>query len=149
LYAGAIVFYVDSTGQHGLVCAPSDQGSSQWGCFNQSLPGAFSQNLGSGLTNTNLIINGCGTRPIAASVCTDLVLNGYGDWFLPSRNELSLIYSNVHIAGIGNFSTNGATFYWSSSQSGNNNAWGLSFLNGGPGTFSKDFGYRVRPIRAF
>jgi uncharacterized protein (TIGR02145 family) len=145
-YAGGIVFYVDSTGQHGLVCAPSDQGSYEFGCSGTYLPGAFSILLGSGQANTNLIINGCVQRPIAASVCADLVLNGYNDWFLPSSDELSIIYTNLKSQGMGNFSNN---WYWSSSQAHSYLALGVNFFGGNLMDYNKNHLSQVRAVRAF
>ncbi|MFM7586723.1 MAG: hypothetical protein ACKO6M_06875, partial [Bacteroidota bacterium] len=77
-YAGGIVFDLDSSGQHGLVCAPSNQGSFQWGCPGTDIPNT-STAAGTGAINTAYIMAGCSQRPIAASVCSDLVLNGYSD----------------------------------------------------------------------
>jgi len=144
-YAGGIVFYVDSTGQHGLVCAPSDQGTFPWRCFGTDIVGT-STALGTGQANTNLILAGCSQRPIAASVCDDLVLNGYSDWYLPSRDELQLMYSNLRNQGIGGFSNN---FYWSSSQGSPSDAWGMDFSVGVVGSLDKNNYSQVRAVRAF
>jgi uncharacterized protein (TIGR02145 family) len=145
-YAGGIVFFIDSTGQHGLVCAPSDQGSYEFGCSGTYLPGTFSILLGSGQANTNLITNGCGQRPIAASVCEDLVMNGYNDWFLPSSDELTIIYTNLRTQGIGNFTNN---WYWSSSQAHTYLALGVNFSGGNLMDYNKNHLSQVRAIRAF
>jgi hypothetical protein len=144
-YAGGIVFYIDGTGQHGLVCAPSDQGSYQWGCYGTNI--STQTGFGTGQSNTNLILSSCGQSPIAASVCADLVLNGYDDWFLPSRSELSLMYSNLHTPGIGGFFN---THYWSSSQNGSYLAWVVFFANGdATSSAGKNFNIQSRAIRAF
>jgi len=146
-YAGGIVFYFDSTGQHGLVCAPSGQGSFQWGCQGTNIAGT-STAFGTGQANTNLILAGCSTRPIAASVCDDLVLNGYSDWYLPSLGELQLMYSNLYVQGIGGFFSN--TWYWSSSQHGDPNyAWYVYFYNGSVPIGRKGSNDQVRAVRAF
>jgi hypothetical protein len=146
-YAGGIVFYIDSTGQHGLVCAPSDQGFFQWGCqFNTNISGT-STAFGTGMANTLAIVNGCSQRPIAASVCNDLVLNGYDDWYLPSRDELGLMYQNLKTQNLGNFSN---TWYWSSSQFDSLIAWQVYFVNGDVYYYDyKGDNYRVRAVRAF
>jgi hypothetical protein len=150
IYSGGIVFYIDGTGQHGLVCAPSDQGSFQWGCFGTDISGT-STAFGTGMANTLAIVNGCSQRPIAASVCNDLVLNGYDDWYLPSRDELSLMYQNLRTQNIGNFSNN---WYWSSSQSSPGSAWVVGFGRDGvywSGSFGdgKHYNHPVRAVRAF
>jgi len=143
-YAGGILFYIDSTSKHGLVCAPSDQGSFQWGCNGTNI--STSTAFGTGMANTLAIVNGCSQRPIAASVCNDLVLNGYDDWYLPSRDELSLMYQNLGTLNLGNFSN---TNYWSSSQFNSDYAWGVNFGLGNVGTNGKSSGSQVRAVRAF
>jgi hypothetical protein len=156
-YAGGIVFYVDSTGQHGLVCAPSDQGVAEWGCYGINIPGTLTS-FGTGQINTNLVISGCSSRPIAASLCSDLTIGNYSDWFLPSLDELVLMQANLHQNGIGNFLNN---WYWSSSQGGVTypaplvifyNAWTVNFTDGTAnldGHFTKMAVLNVRAIRSF
>jgi uncharacterized protein (TIGR02145 family) len=146
-YAGGIVFDLDSSGQHGLVCAPSDQGTSYvWGgCNGTAIPNT-STAVGTGATNTASIMAGCGQRPIAASACADLVLNGYSDWYLPSLGELQLMYSRLRLQGLGGF--NGG-WYWSSSQFNTYHAWYVSFGSPFFGDYRKDDPLQVRAVRAF
>jgi hypothetical protein len=144
-YAGGIVFYVDSTGQHGLVCAPSDQGSFQWGC-NQQFIGGTSSLIGFGQSNTNQINLLCTENQIASRICADLILNSYSDWYLPSFNELMEIFWNLQ--GTNGFSTN---FYWSSTEDGQGYAKCMYFSHGFAGSTSnaKFVSQRVRAIRSF
>ncbi|MHC1703313.1 MAG: hypothetical protein AB9846_05340 [Tenuifilaceae bacterium] len=156
-YAGGIVFYIDSTGQHGLVCATSDQNSgAQWGCYESSISGADGTEIGTGKQNTIDIVNGCSTSGIAARLCYDLVLNGYSDWFLPSKDEQHEMYINLRNAGIGNFAEG---TYWSSSEeiywsSGSYYAWGQYFNSSNQvyyvsSYYNKDNKQNVRAVRAF
>jgi len=71
------------------------------------------------------------------------VLNGYSDWFLPSKDELNMLYQNRNL--IGNFTNN---HYWSSSEYDYYAAYFLSF-NGGGGDAGKGDSFRVRAVRAF
>jgi hypothetical protein len=144
-YAGGIIFDLDSTGQHGLVCAPSNQGTYPWGCVGTDIPNT-STAVGTGATNTAYIMAGCTQRPIAASVCADLVLNGYSDWYLPSIGELQFMYSRLHLQGLGGF---GGALYWSSSQVNPFNAWYMGFDNGDINDNNKGYNYQVRAVRAF
>jgi hypothetical protein len=147
-YAGGIVFFLDSTGLHGLVCSPNDLGYFEWGCFGLSIPCDFSTSIGSGMSNTNQILSGCSQRPIAASVCADLVLNGFDDWFLPSYDEslLMINHLNYHQNWYGLFGA-----FWSSSQDGAYNAAQLcdDYTPWYYCPSSKNNGYRVRAVRAF
>jgi uncharacterized protein (TIGR02145 family) len=145
-YAGGIVFDLDSTGQHGLVCAPSNQGNYEWGgCNGTAIPNT-STAVGSGATNTASILAGCGQRPIAASVCADLVLNGYSDWYLPSSGELQLMYNRLYLQGLGGF---GGGWYWSSSQFNAFHAKYVDFANGNVYYYYKYYITQVRAVRAF
>jgi hypothetical protein len=145
-YAGGIIFDLDSTGEHGLICAPSDHGGYAWGCYGTDIPNT-STAVGTGATNTAYILAGCTPRPIAASVCADLVLNGYSDWYLPSFDELQMMYSRLHLQGLGGF---GGDLYWSSSQTSPYYA-GFLYFNFGSVTHygSKDYDGQVRAVRAF
>jgi hypothetical protein len=144
-YAGGIVFDLDGTGQHGLVCAPGNQGIYPWGCHGTDIPNT-STAVGTGATNTAYILAGCTQRPIAASVCADLVLNGYSDWYLPSIGELQLMYSRLHLQGLGGF---GGGYYWSSSQDDPYDALYMYFHISILPHVSKDYNNQVRAVRAF
>ncbi|HPR58603.1 MAG TPA: DUF1566 domain-containing protein [Bacteroidales bacterium] len=142
---GGIVFYLDGNGC-GLVCAESDQSTgAPWGCYG-TIIGGTGTGIGTGAANTAAIVAGCSQSGIAARICHDLVLNGYSDWFLPSRDELNLMYQNLKLNGIGGFAANG---YWSSSELGSYVAWDQDFSDGGRNYDSKDYNERVRAVRAF
>lgn len=80
----------------------------------------------------------------AINFATDLVDSGFDDWYLPTRNELELVYNQI--ADLGNFQP---SYYWSSSENGSNAAWTVNFDSGGTDTTSKSLTHRVRVIRAF
>jgi hypothetical protein len=145
IYAGGIVFYVDSTGQHGLVCAPSDQGNFPWGCNWQFIGGTLSL-LNTGQSNTNLIISNCSENNIAALICNNYTLGQYDDWYLPSFDELMLIFWSLQ--GHSSFSQQ---FYWSSSEDGAGYAKCQFFAHGSAGSQSnmKNVSQKVRAIRSF
>jgi hypothetical protein len=144
-FQGGIIFYLDGTGQHGLIAATSDQNTgAPYGCYGYSTPGT-STAIGTGQANTNAILNACGETVIAARICRDLVLNGYDDWFLPSRDELVQMYNQKGI--IGGFAI---IDYWSSSEVDPTSGWEQNFApdgqthmqyKGNPGC--------VRAVRAF
>jgi hypothetical protein len=143
-YAGGKIFYIDGTGAHGLIVATVDQGTNlQFGCNTTFLAGT-STIMGSGQNNTTVIVSRCSTSGIPARICNDLVLNGYSDWFLPSRDELNQLYLQSSI--IGGFGTG---TYWSSSEIDSSTAWYQFFSNGGQGAGSKAYSWSVRAIRVF
>jgi len=153
-HAGGIVFYIDQTGQHGLVCHSIDVGSAPWGLLGTDVLGTQT-NIGSGSINTGIItLFGVNYPSIAAFVCDTLQVNGYSDWFLPSRDELHLVYNNIHFWGLGSFQN---TWYWSSSQWNINEAWSINFNDGYVGShphqwvggLQKNLTNRIIAVRAF
>jgi len=142
---GGYIFYVDATGEHGLVCAPSDQSSDAlWGSCVPS--GAAGRAVGSGYRNTSDIVMGCPEKGTAAGICLDLELNGYDDWFLPSVDELMLMHDNLDSNGKGGFED---AFYWSSTQD-KHGAWVVNFFYGSKSNQLRDkSSVRTRAIRAF
>ena len=152
-YGGGIVFYVYDGGKHGLIAATSDQSTGiRWFGGSKTNTRARADGVGAGLKNTAIIIANQGTvdgNSFAATVCNEysVTVDGvtYGDWYLPSRNELNLLYLQKSVVGV--FADN---FYWSSTEEGGNlNAWSQSFYNGGQGNFDKSLAFYVRAIRAF
>lgn len=145
--AGGIVFYVTDGGLHGLEAAPEDQSTGvQWGCF-EIILGADETEVGKGAKNTLDILNGCVVdRPIAASVAAAYTLNGFDDWFLPSKDGLGWMYTNLHSSDLGDFAS---AFYWSSSEVDSDGAWGQVFNGGYQFIFGKNGTLGVRAVRAF
>ena len=142
-HQGGVIFYINGSGTSGLISATIDQGAAGWGCAGTDIAGT-SVGVTAGFNNTNLIVTGCTSAGIAAKICYDLVLNGYSDWYLPSRDELSLMYQIKSI--IGGF---GFPYYWSSSQQYTNYAHGYIMSSGGYVTGHKTNGWGVRAIRSF
>jgi len=154
---GGIVFYVDETGQHGLVAALEDlEGTYEWGCYQEYVDGANSKWIGSGLQNTMDITNDdCQTQYggiTAAQAALDAEMNDYSDWYLPSHGELYQMFITIgqgsENGNIGGFSND---WYWSSSEGGSNYSWYVYFINGVTSNLF-NFKYdpsRVRVIRAF
>ncbi len=152
-YQGGIIFWLDATGQHGLIAATADQSTGiQWYNGTYRYTGTTGDGLYAGKMNTAMIIatqiadNQTGN--FAAKVCADysVTVGGvtYGDWYLPSKYELNLLY--LQKTAVGGFAN---TYYWSSTEYGNYNAWVQSFGNGYQTNLGKLSPYYVRPIRAF
>tara|TARA_B100001287_G_scaffold141563_1_gene119097 strand:+ start:31771 stop:32403 length:633 start_codon:yes stop_codon:yes gene_type:complete len=158
-FQGGIVFYLDSMGG-GLIAASEDQitdYSSEWGCYQQEIMGGNGVNIGTGKQNTDDIVNSnCHpnnlSNSIAAYICDTLNLNGYNDWYLPSKDELNAMYENIgsgNTLGLGNVGNFALTYYWSSTQINADYACKQNFGDGYQGNYCKYAGYLVRAIRAF
>jgi len=147
-YAGGIIFYLDSTGQHGIVCAPQFQGSYPFGCpNNQSI--LTSTSLGSGYNNTAIIISNCSLSNNAAQFCDQLYLNGYQDWYLPAKDEFQFIIDNLFYNNIADLT---AYIYWTSSTNSNGGAYAFYMdlpYYWGPWTDRQNNHYIVRAVRSF
>lgn len=153
--AGGWIFYdkgSKSDGWRYLEAAPEDQSTeAEWGCYNKSISGAHGIGIGTGKANTKAIIKSCGKAGIAAKVAADYRGGGKSDWFLPSKDELYLMYRYLHKAGVGDFTKDeiGYILYWSSSDSNVIYAWSQNFSKGYQGDNPKYFRNGVRAVRAF
>jgi len=143
-YQGGIIVYLDNTKQHGLIAAPEDQGWAQWYNGSYVTTSATGTAIGTGKSNTTKIIQSQGYGAYAAKICDDLVLNGYSDWYLPSKDELNEVYKNRTYLKLAPFIP-----YWSSSETSYNTAWEQDFGSGYLGESSKNESCRVHAVRAF
>lgn len=159
---GGIVFWVDETGQHGLVAAKVDQdgGSGiQWYNGSNTDTEAHGDGVYGGEMNTMLIIanQGSNSNDYAAGVCANYTVTEsgvtYGDWYLPSKEELNLMYQNKATINATAVANGGSDFasadYWSSTEDDDNHAWAQYFVFGTQYYLNKDNTYRVRAVRAF
>lgn len=150
-YQGGIIFYLDASGCHGLISAPTDQSTGiQWNNGILTNTQAFASCVGCGDGNTSMIVyddQGLGSN--AAKLCFDLSLGGYSDWYLPSKYELNLMYRNIgqgNALGLGNVGGFTNNYYWSSTECDNYDAW-LQYFGSGNQSFNGTFS--VRSVRAF
>lgn len=152
-YAGGKLAYILAPGDpgyvvgefHGIIAASSDQSAGiYWHAIPDGDTEAYGTAIGTGAANTAAIITLYGAEANAAKLCSDLVLNGYSDWVLPSRDDLLKLYLNR--VAIGGFT---ADYYWSSTESSAGQALWVYFANGTYGTEDKDITMRVRAIRYF
>jgi len=144
-YGGGIIFYIDGTGQHGLIAASADQSRLiPWYNGTHILTNVKNTAVGVGQANTTAIISKQGVGNYAASLCDELVLNGYSDWFLPSKEELNLLYQQRD--QVGGFTTN---YYWTSVEYDTIKAWNQYFPFGPQFYADKADSACVRAIRAF
>jgi len=152
-YQGGYIAYLLQQGdlgydvnvKHGLIAAPYDQNIASWGCVGTTI-GGTSTTFGTGPVNTTAIVNVCSEAGIAARLCNDLLVGGYGDWYLPSLDELNKLYINK--IAIGGFTSNA---YWSSSEYDEHTAYKLFFSDGSFSAqpYNKSSVTYVRAVRTF
>ena len=164
--AGGKIFYIDETNKFDwnyLECNtdPVGIGTYIFGFYrpngtNNEVVGTDTA-IGTGEANTKALVEKMGdtaytnytgketTDSYAAKVAYDYEKNGYDDWFLPSKDELSEIYKNKAVVGLRN------RYFLSSSEFSERLVWGHDFSNGDQ---DNDYGrdgtiYYICPIRAF
>lgn len=159
---GGIVFWVDERGQHGLVCAKSDQNSGvRWFAGTNTYTMARGDGPYSGKLNTAIIIanqgNGDGGT-YAARICNELQITEgdktYGDWYLPSKGELYLMYLNKSTIDATATANGGVAFftnenYSSSTEGDNSNYWAKPFNSITQFLCPKNGTTKVRAVRSF
>lgn len=163
---GGVVFWVDETKQHGLVCTIQDIGGGmlEWFAGTYGATRANGDGTYGGSDNTNLIIGaqlllGDDGSVYAASACSDLVVTqggvSYGDWYLPTIKELYQIGENYLIVNATSTSNGGAVLvtspYWSSVEHNTTDANYVVITPSGVSTsfVNKAATFNVRAVRAF
>jgi len=162
LFGGGIVFWIDNSGQHGLIVSLVDiSTSSTWSDVSGTLIGSAAQSTWNGQSNSLAIIGQNGHTTSAAKKCDDYTNADYGtgifsDWYLPAIDQLSLIYQaryilNKNIEGTSATNILSLTYYWSSTERTNTLVW-FQYFGYGNAYFdysSKNNTNSVRAIRSF
>ena len=163
---GGIIFWLDESGRHGLVCSKSDQDPAPWcpkeiGFEDNTMAIGDGPYSGEGNTQIILLTYGYGSSngrviPYAASVCYRYVNTEggfrYGDWYLPAKEELDIMCLNKELInkvailnGGESFGTlkgkkPGLIWYWSSTHEDHfNKPSNHLILKGGYGAWFRDF----------
>jgi hypothetical protein len=148
--AGGVIFYDDEadgnddiSGARYLEAWTSNEGELQWKT-SQTATAGTSSDFGSGYENTYTAMAGADYP--AAETARNATHGGYNDWFIPSYDELQLVYTLRDT--IGGFNNN---WYWFSSEWEMNSSMGrtVQFFNGSPVSNAKTSDLTVRLIRAF
>ena len=159
-FGGGVIFHLwkDNAGvEHGLIVDKTDLSTGQvWSNIDQTLIGVSAQSSWDGLSNNNAIVGQAGHTTSAAALCLNSTNGGQSDWYLPSIDELSLLWHNRFNVNKSLSTIGGATVlpnsaaYWSSTERTNSYAGYFDFDDGyGDYTDSKNSTYYVRAVRAF
>lgn len=163
-YQGGIIFWVDEKGEHGLIAAPKNLRDPQnnimsfygtWE-YEDRVIDATQEGFLAGKYNTNRIIESYGVpQPYTYSGVYESATymgGGYGDWYLPSKYELNLMYKQKDT--IGGFEYTSMLFSSSVSKNNIKLVWGQQFCSacntsGLQAEISKRATFNFRCIRAF
>lgn len=153
---GGVIFhrYIEAGAENYLVTSIVDESISQdWSNITNSAIGSAAETTWDGQSNSTAVVGQIGHLSSAASLCLNSTAGGQNDWYLPSIDELSLLYQNrfhVHksfstIVGASNISNDR---YWSSTEDGSS-AFYFEFSYGYLLTSLKTGTYNVRAVRTF
>lgn len=158
-FGGGVIFHLwkDAQGvEHGLIIDKTDLSTGQdWSNIGQTLIGTSAQSNWDGLSNSNAIVAQAGHTNSSAALCLNSTNNGQSDWYLPSIDELSLLWHNRFNVNKTFSTIGGATvlpfsgFYWSSTETNANLALTFAFHNGNVSNANKTLPTYVRAVRAF
>lgn len=151
-YQGGVIVYLlksgdagyDANKQHGLIAAHSDQNGGSviaWGAT--GAVGVTGNAIGLGQANTIKIVAFYSASSYAAHICNNLTLNGFDDWYLPSKEELIKLYQVKNSINISN------DRYWSSTEADAATAVIIRFMDGVAINQTKTITNKVRAVRSF
>ncbi len=165
LFGGGVVFWVDNTGQHGLICSMINLTDSKYSNSIYEI-GPTAQSDWNGLGNSNAIVGQTGHTGSAAKECLDYINADYGtgvysDWYLPAVGQMSHLMLNLYevqktLETDGNPDTTPLViwlnrYYWTSTEIPNNiyRGWHWRAGNGYFNDYAKTSDCMVRAIRSF
>ncbi|AFG36831.1 DUF1566 domain-containing protein [Spirochaeta africana] len=122
-----------------------------WSDVFDQLVGGTSTDIGTGMANTNAIIAQDGHEYSAAQVAREYRAGEEGDWYLPSRDELQLVYDNLHDTSPQLLNLTGGQF-WTSSEVSATQVYAINPSFGNQVQHNKNYSMEAmlaRAIRAF
>jgi hypothetical protein len=158
VFGGGVVFHLwkDAQGvEHGLIVDKTDLSASQvWSNMNSTIIGTSAQSSWDGLSNSNAIVAQAGHTSSAAALCLNSTNGGQSDWYLPSIQELNMLWNSYYTVARSLSQISGATQmqtanYWSSSETNYGNGWSFLFVSGDVSNYHKLNSSYVRAVRAF
>ncbi len=152
---GGVVFWVTPSGEHGRVVNLYNVADVEWSNVTTEIGGSAQSNI-NGAGNSIAIISQSGHLSSAAKHCLDLAFGDFDDWYLPSKDEVNLLYTNRNVINTTATANGGeafvATGYWSSTENdaSTDEAWNQSFFgSGNQQADPKSVTFHFRAIRAF
>ncbi len=140
--AGGIVFYDKGSYSNGwryMEMSTIDLAVSEWGCSSATIS-TTSSDIGKGFYNSVQVANFhnnlqsyytnpsiCNAQNDGTVISKTALLYNSKDWFLPSEQELLLIYQNLSSQNLGNIT---GTTYWSSTEIDAATVKGIDFVTG-------------------
>lgn len=158
-YGGGIVLHIFQPNEkgyipgetHGIIVAEKDlHGLRSFGLIGVNLTGITSSDIGYGKSNTEAIIEAYPDSASAAKFCSEVKINYYDDWYLPSINELNLIFEKRQ--SLGTFSADYTSHYWASTaydDANSSGAFSRFFSTSAICIKNRNELFHIRPVRYF
>jgi hypothetical protein len=159
---GGVIFWLDPSRQHGLVCSIEDQSTAAvWLVVPGDVPlvfGAFANGTWMGGPNTQYLMGVIADLSLvgtfAPSLCSSYRGGGYSDWYLPSALEAALFYEMTNLINAVALAHQGTALsmtatYWTSTEIDGTQAYAENYIEATPTPTLKASMCRVRAIRAF
>jgi hypothetical protein len=127
--ANGSVYLGQQSGNKIYATDAAGESSQSWnnGSTNYTITGFTSTADGSSNTAGLVALADAGAPYDAATFCDGLARHGYSDWYLPSRDELNLLWNvGDPLAGV---DTSGS-WYWTSTEDDSDDAWLQRFSDG-------------------
>lgn len=157
-FGGGVIFHLwkdNAGGEHGLIVDITDLSTAQaWSNIDATLIGASAQSSWDGLSNSNAIVGQSGHTSSASALCLNSTNGAQSDWYLPSVQELNMLWNNYYTVARSLTQISGATQlqpanYWGSSEYDATKAWRFYFGDGTAYYYGKYSTNYVRAVRAF
>jgi|GEM_PF-2205809 len=162
-YGGGVIFHLwkDAQGvEHGLVVELDNQPTNLPLSSSSHIIGSTAQSTWNGNGNSTAIANHFGGSAGVAAFCLNLVSAGYSDWYLPSIDEIRLLFINrfnvnqtiaaIQASSNPNALLIGESGLWSSTEKwGNSDAWYFWIAEGRSLATAKTGVIAARAIRKF
>ena len=158
-FGGGVIFHLwkDAQGvEHGLIVDKTDLSTTGqvWSNIDATLIGASAQSIWDGLSNSNAIVGQAGHTSSASALCLNSTNGAQSDWYLPSVQELNMLWNNYYTVARSLTQISGATQlqpadYWSSTEYGFSTASLFDFYVGHAQYGYKSNSILVRAVRAF
>lgn len=141
-YGGGWIFWIDESGEHGLINGGVFFINPKWSSTYVNTK-ARRDGIGAGKINTERAYQAINQTDNIFWQC-QFIQRGYGDWYIPSKYELNLLYTQREALGFTGES------YWSSTEVDASQAWYQRFNTGEQLIGMKDWvGLRLTVIRSF
>ena len=150
--AGGIIIsdYMSNSNYTYLEAAKVNLGPVAWGLGSSIITNSSWSNSGYSKENTDIIIarlKASGESGKAAQVCVDYRGGGYSDWYLPTNNDMNLMYNNI--SKLSALNILGVKYWTSTWDTSSTNSRVYDMGTNQSSQVARTGAYYVKPVRRF